>query len=220
MHSKLENMKNYNLENYVFNSTMPKPWRGDLLSFAYDFLMKHIVFPRKFGANYDRHKKIMRALLEDIHNTRILELAAGSGHTAEVLNCDNQYIGTDISPGLLKIARRKFKRNHFNKAEFQIMDAENIHFQKKMFDYCFCFLSLNFFENISTVFDGIARVLKPGGVFICAISVPERSVVDSDLRGIFYSESELELLLANSGFSFYPTKVNNGSLLYFQAVSS
>jgi ubiquinone/menaquinone biosynthesis C-methylase UbiE len=126
-----------------------KPWIGNFVSFLYDFLMKKVVFPGNLSADYDKHEEIIRTMLKDIKNKRILELAAGSGYTVDHLSPVNDYVGTDISPGLLKIAKKKFEKKGFRSIDFYVLSAENIPFKVNSFDVCICILSLNFFGSSS-----------------------------------------------------------------------
>ena len=54
----------------------------------------------------------------DIHGKTVLELASGSGSAVYFLAKDNRYTGSDISPGLLKRAVKKFNTAGFKEAEF------------------------------------------------------------------------------------------------------
>ena len=56
-----------------------KPWLGDAFSFLYDFIMKHSIFPKKFGGDMNRHYEILSKDLQGVHEKRVLELATGSG---------------------------------------------------------------------------------------------------------------------------------------------
>ena len=109
-----------------------KPWIGNIISFLYDFLMKKVVFPGNLNADYDKHEEIIKTMLKDIENKRILELATGSGYTAELLSPVNDYIGTDISPGLLKIAKKKFEKKGFRSTDLYVLSAENIPFKERL----------------------------------------------------------------------------------------
>ena len=72
-----------------------KPWLGDSFSFLYDFFMRKSVFPKKFGADMERHFEIIGNMLKDVHGQRVLELATGSGSAIEFLSHDNIYTGTE-----------------------------------------------------------------------------------------------------------------------------
>ena len=124
-----------------------KPWLGDILSFLYDGIMKKSVFPKKFNASIDRHYEILNREFRDINHKTIIELACGSGSAVNFLNRDNDYTGVDISPGLLRIANRKFARSGFVNHEFYVADACDLPFQDHHFDIGICNLSMNFFPD-------------------------------------------------------------------------
>ncbi len=90
-----------------------KPWLGDAFSFLYDFIMKNTIFPMKFGGDMTRHYEILNKELKSVHEKRVLELATGSGSAINFLPNDNQYTGTDTSPGLLKKAVKNFNNVGF-----------------------------------------------------------------------------------------------------------
>ncbi len=194
-----------------------KPWPGDAFSFAYDYIMKNSIFSGKFGGSIRTHYEIMKKALRGVHGQRILELAAGTGSAANFLANDNQYIGSDISPGLLKRAVRNFKAAGFKAPEFYVARADDLPFSDNAFSVCLCILSLNFFDDIKGVIQEIRRVMAPGSVYFCSVPVPERNSLRSRIRGTLYSEKELEVLFKASDFQFSPLANENGALLYFKA---
>ena len=197
-----------------------KPWIGDVLSFLYDFIMENSIFPKKFGSDIGKHYEILGQVLNNIHSQRVLELATGSGSTANFLERDNQYTGTDISPGLLRKAVKRFRDTGFEGAEFYVTSAEDLPFDDNTFSICLCVLSLNFFNDIKTVLQEIKRVLEPGGIFVCCVPVPERNRLQSTIRGTLYSEEELAGICKEHGFGFESIPHENGALLYFKALSN
>ncbi len=194
-----------------------KPWLGDSFSFLYDFIMKNSIFPKKFGGDMSKHYEILSQELKNIHGKRVLELATGSGSSVNFLGNDNHYTGTDISPGLLKKAIKRFKDADFKAAEFYVTSADNLPFNDNIFEICLCMLSLNFFNNVKKVFQEIKRVLVPGAVFICSVPAPERNELQSTIRGTLYSEDELTKICQDHGFGFKSIPHKNGALLYFKA---
>jgi SAM-dependent methyltransferase len=195
-----------------------KPWLGDAFSFLYDFFMKNSIFPKKFGGDINRHYGILSEELKDFHKKRFLELATGNGSAVNFLPNDNLYIGSDISPGLLRKAAINFKNAGFENAEFYVASADNLPFDNSLFDVILCILSLNFFNDINNVFQEIKRVAGPSAVFICSVPVPERIKVQSKIRGTLYSEKELEKMCREIGFVYQPNASENGALLYFRAI--
>jgi len=196
-----------------------KPWLGDSFSFLYDFIMKSSIFPKKFGGDISKHYEILSQALKGIHGKRVLELATGSGSAVKFLPNDNQYTGTDISPGLLSKAVKNFRVTGFKEAEFYVTSADDLPFDDNGFDIVLCILSLNFFNDIKKAFLEIKRVLIPGAVFICSVPVPERNRLQTTIRGTLYSAEELGEICKAQGFRFESFPDENGALLYFRAIS-
>ena len=195
-----------------------KPWLGDSFSFLYDFIMQSSIFPKKFGGDINRHYEILRKELKSIHEKHVLELATGSGSAVNFLPNDNQYTGTDISPGLLRKAVNHFNNAGFKNPDFYVTSANELPFGDKLFDVVICILSLNFFDDIKKTFEEIHRVADTEAIFICSVPVPERNKLKSKIRGSLYSEKELENICQEVGFRFERIPFENGALLYFRAI--
>jgi len=195
-----------------------KPWLGDSFSFLYDFIMKSSIFPKKFGGDMSKHYEILSRELKGVHGKRVLELATGSGSAINFLPNDNQYTGTDISPGLLKKAVKNFRTAGFENAEFYVTSADDLPFEDNHFDIVLCILSLNFLNDVKRVFQEIGRVSDKDAIFICSVPVPERNKAQSTIRGTLYSEEKLEEISRENGYSFESIPAENGALLYFRAI--
>jgi len=197
-----------------------RPWLGDRLSLFYDLIMSSSVLPKKLGADVQEHDEILAQALAGTHGKQVLELATGSGSAVHFLSSDNQYTGTDISPGLLKQAAKHFREAGFSEPEFYVVSADDLPFENATFDLCLCVLALNFFSNAELAFQEIRRVLVSGGILVCSVPVPERNRLQSTIRGILYSEAELEKISQAYGFKFEPIPRENGALLYFKAIKT
>ncbi|MGM0666391.1 MAG: class I SAM-dependent methyltransferase [Bacteroidota bacterium] len=193
-----------------------KPWLGDLFSFLYDRIMQKSVFPKKFNASIDEHYNILKKEFENIHNTRIIEFATGSGDAVKYLNNDNLYAGVDISAGLLRIARKRFDNYMFKGSGLYVADVSDTPFADGFFDIAFCNLSLNFFDDIDRFFSEIHRTLKPGGIFFCSVPVPERKTTKAVIHGNLYKAEDLKKRFERHGFSFKALPYDNGALFYFR----
>ena len=110
-----------------------KPWLGDIFSFMYDSIMENSVFPKKLGADINRHYEILGKALQNIHKQHVLELATGTGSAVNFLPNDNHYTGTDISPGLLKRAVKNFSNAGFTGTDFYVAGADNLPFENNHF---------------------------------------------------------------------------------------
>ena len=195
-----------------------KPWLGDAFSFLYDFIMKNSIFPKKFGGDIKRHYEILSKVMQGVHEKRVLELATGSGSAVNFLPNDNQYTGTDISPGLLSKAIKSFRNADFKNADFYVTSADDLPFDDDFFDIVLCILSLNFFSDIKKVFKKVKRVSVSSGIFICSVPVPERKKVQSTIRGTLFSQEELIKLCKEHGLRYETISSENGALLYFRAI--
>jgi ubiquinone/menaquinone biosynthesis C-methylase UbiE len=179
--------------------------------------MRRSIFPKKFGASMETHREILASILGDAHGKRVLEISTGSGSIAKFLSPDNAFVGTDISPGLLRRAVKKLQGAGFSDTSFYVVPAENLPFEDRAFDLVLCVLALNFFADADRVLDEVKRVLAPGGALVCAVPVPERKKTSSPIRGTLRSEDELKPLLNRHGFGFEPVPAENGCLLYFKS---
>ncbi|MBN1922129.1 MAG: class I SAM-dependent methyltransferase [Anaerolineae bacterium] len=179
--------------------------------------MSDSVFPRKFGGEIRKHYDALSLELAGFHGKRILELGTGSGSAVHFLSSDNHYTGIDVSPGLLKQAAKRFINAGFENPEFYVVSADDLPFDDGVFDVCLCILSLNFIGNVAKVFQEVARVLLPHGLFVCSVPVPERNQLQSIIRGVLYSETDLAAMCRAYGFEFERIPCENGALLYFRA---
>jgi SAM-dependent methyltransferase len=195
-----------------------KPWLGDAFSFLYDFIMKSSIFPKKFDGDMIKHYEILSNELKGVHEKRVLELATGTGSAVNFLPNDNQYTGSDISPGLLRKAVKNFKNAGFKNAEFYVTSSDDLPFNDNRFNIILCILSLNFFNNIKKVFQEIKRVAAPDAIFICSVPVQERNKAQSTIRGTLYSEEELVRICKEHGLRYETIPFENGALLYFRAI--
>ena len=162
-----------------------KPWLGDCFSFLYDFLMSKSVFPGKLGADLQKHYSVLAREVAGVHGRRILELGTGSGSAVNFLHSDNKYAGTDISPGLLKQAAKRFLRAGFPDPEFYVASGDDLPFETSEFDLCLCILSLNFIGNVKKMFQEVIASSFPAACSFAAF--PSRKEKGSGVRsGAFY----------------------------------
>lgn len=95
----------------------------------------------------------------------ILDLACGSGELEWALRENNiKFTGVDISPGMIKVARKKYPRG-----DFIVGDAATIQLEKKFDMALLLFDSANHMSSLShllKVFRNVSRHLVPDGFFI------------------------------------------------------
>ncbi len=179
--------------------------------------MEKSVFPKKFKGDISRHLEILKSQYQNFADKNILEIAAGSGFSAFLLNKNNSYTGIDISSGLLKLAEKKFIKNGFENFEFYVADACDLPFANEYFDIIICDLSLNFLGNIDTFITETKRVMKKGAGFYCSIALPEKKDPKAIIHGNLYTENGLKAHFEKFKFNFISKPFENGALLYFEA---
>ena len=145
----------------MFNDIAPK----------YDFL-NHFL-----SAGIDkRWRKKTIALLKPFQPKHILDIATGTGDLAiEALSLNPEHIiGTDISEGMLKLAKNKIEQKKISdKISLQLAASENLPFTDSSFDAVTVAFGVRNFNNLDKGLSEIFRVLKNGGVAaILEFSVP------------------------------------------------
>jgi ubiquinone/menaquinone biosynthesis C-methylase UbiE len=104
---------------------------------------------------------------------RILDLACGAGQPAMTMAREarpaGQIVATDISPGMLAVARRRAAAAGITNIEFQEMDAEDIKFLDASFDAVTMRFGLMFCPEPGKAASEIRRVLKQGCPFAIAV---------------------------------------------------
>jgi len=98
---------------------------------------------------------------------RALDIATGGGHTALAIA---PYVGqvtvTDLTPRMLEKAREFILQQSITNAIFQLADAEQLPFEDAAFERVTCRIAAHHFPNVAQFVREVARVLKPGGIFL------------------------------------------------------
>jgi ubiquinone/menaquinone biosynthesis C-methylase UbiE len=96
-----------------------------------------------------------------------LDIATGGGHTALTVAPHVAHIVvSDLTPRMLEQARTFLLSQNVNNAEFIQADAENLPFASASFDRVTCRIAPHHFPNVERFVQEVARVLKPGGLFL------------------------------------------------------
>jgi ubiquinone/menaquinone biosynthesis C-methylase UbiE len=98
---------------------------------------------------------------------RVLDIGTGAGHTALALAPRvSRVVLTDPVPAMLATARRLFTEAGVRNADFVEASAERLPFPEASFDIVTTRLAAHHFDDVALAFREVARVLRPGGVFI------------------------------------------------------
>ncbi len=101
-----------------------------------------------------------------------LDVATGAGHTALALApLYGRVIATDLTDRMLATAQAFIQSRGVANVEFRRADAEDLPFPDETFDTVSCRIAPHHFTNVARFVAEVARVLRPGGVFLLEDSV-------------------------------------------------
>jgi len=93
----------------------------------------------------------------------LVEFGCGTGfHTGVLSEKAESIVATDISPGMLAVAKKQIKAEN---VKFQLEDCQKTSFPAGAFDTAFMSLVIHFTEPEKTLAE-MRRLLKPGGTLI------------------------------------------------------
>jgi ubiquinone/menaquinone biosynthesis C-methylase UbiE len=124
------------------------------------------------GSEYHRHvvHPGVARLLAPQPGGRIIDIACGQGALARLLQQRGAEVsGVDAAPELIKAARERGPEA----IRYHVADARDLSFfPEKSFDSAACVLAIQNIHPIQPVFEGVNRLLRPGGTFVLAMMHP------------------------------------------------
>lgn len=163
----------------------------------------------KIGARKKEIEKTFSYIKKE--NPKTIELGCGNGRDAkEIIKHTNNYLGVDLSEGMLQIARKNVPQ-----ANFQLADIETYKFPKKV-DAIFSFASLLHSDKTSVkrILKRAYQALSAGGVFFMSLKYGRYHKEKLDREGFgprtyyFYTPKEIKNL-SPSGFKKIFQSVHN-----------
>lgn len=103
--------------------------------------------------------------LEKEDYTDLLDCGCGTGPMISLLyekDPSKNYTGIDITPRMIEVANAKGLPG----VRFVVGDCEDLPFEDQSFDAVICSNSFHHYPNPQRFFDGVRRVLRPGGRLI------------------------------------------------------
>jgi ubiquinone/menaquinone biosynthesis C-methylase UbiE len=137
--------------------------------------------------------------LREINGPLVLDVATGTGRMPLALlnhpRFDGYLIALDLSKKMLLHAQAKLG-SHRGRHTLLMRDAQDLPFPRDTFDAVSCLEALEFMPSPQRVLSEMARVLRPGGVFLVTNRVNwERKL----MPGKAFTDDEIRALLTNVG---------------------
>ena len=128
-----------------------------------------------------------------VAGSRVLDIATGIGEpavsAAQLVGKSGHVTATDISPGMLSIARERIADLGLGNVELREIDAEALDFPAGSFDAVVCRFGLMFLPDVSGALRQIRSMLVPGGRVSAAVwSAPPKVPMLSVTLGVIQRE--------------------------------
>ena len=132
----------------------------------------------------DREILLSRLMLDPSH--LLLDVATGGGHTAAALCAKvRKVVASDLTPEMLREARKLCAERRCKNLAFVAADAENLPFAEGVFDRVTCRIAPHHFPNLAAAVGEMLRVTRPGGLIgIIDSVVPDDPSLDAFINGV------------------------------------
>lgn len=155
----------------------------------------------------------------------VLDVACGTGRLTRYVAPEAAVVwGIDISEGMLRRARRSAVRRGTDNVAFARMPADDLRFDRGIFDSVACCWALHLFSDVPGVLDEMSRVLAGDGRIAGTTLVDEyvlavpgmRAGLRQTLGGTAFEREQVRALLRDAGFSAVECE-RYGAALFFSA---
>lgn len=129
-------------------------------------------YAKSAGHAHGADLQILLNLLSPHASMTVLDVATGAGHTAAghtaaaIAPLVTRVVASDLVPEMIEQTRKLFATKSLINAEAVVSDVEALIFEDATFDAVTCRIAPHHFLDIDKAIAEIARVLKPGGVFV------------------------------------------------------
>jgi ubiquinone/menaquinone biosynthesis C-methylase UbiE len=125
----------------------------------------------------------------------VLDVASGTGEPGLTIATKLRggiVVATDLSEGMLKVARENANRRGIKNFEITAADVSELPFPDNSFDSVSCRFGFMFFPDMLIAASEMVRVLKPGGRLATAVwNVPEKNFWATAILGVINRKMQL-----------------------------
>jgi len=118
-------------------------------------------------------------LLKPKHDDLVLDVAAGTGEpglTIATMLKTGKVTVTDLSEGMLEVARENAESRNIKNIETRVCDVCELPFADNTFDAVSCRFGFMFFPDMRLAAEEMVRVVKPGGRIATSVwNIPEKN---------------------------------------------
>lgn len=130
-------------------------------------------------------KPMMKSMLPNLNNKKILMLGCGTGEEVNLLMefgaSLDKIVGLDISHKSIEIAKETYPE-----VEFVVGNMNELPFEDNSFDFVYSSLAIHYSHVPEKVYEEVYRVLRPNGLFLFSLAHPlrwasEEKNIDGDI---------------------------------------
>lgn len=140
-------------------------------------------------------KPMMKSMLPDLKNKKILMLGCGTGEESKLLEAfgasSELLTGIDLSSKSIELAKKTYPD-----VEFVVGDMNNLPFENDSFDFVYSSLAIHYTDTPENTYKEVYRVLKQNGLFLFSVGHPlrwaseEKNIDDEIIRVIGCSKKD------------------------------
>lgn len=179
-----------------------------------------------WGGDSGRYYESMGAIGSVPDGGTIVDCPCGAGPALRALRPGSavRYIAADLSPSMIRRARKRAEVRGLTNVELIETDATELPLSADSADLFLSFWGLHCFDNPQAALIEAARVLKPGGHLVGSSFVRGRESLRQRLLirpttggfGAVGTQAEIEAWLEKAGFA-EPALERSGPMLFFEA---